>query len=198
MATKPRQPRPPRAIPTWHATGAEHEAAVAATGARYAADLDGEPPHWVIRDRETGEIAEHCPNAQASEVEERAALLNRGEPTRADNIRWGTYTTKRMRPGNGVKDGAIALRGGLTMPSATECVERLVRNVIPKIPRDLELYKATEKSLDRATLTGWLADVIEPRVWAAFMEHPRFEQFINSVSEQLRYTYGIRRANDRQ
>jgi hypothetical protein len=153
--------------------------------------------HWIIRDCKTGEI-EHCPTVQGSEVMDRVALLNRGTPTRADNQSWGKLTTERARrPGKGVKDGAVTLQGGLTMPSPTECVERLVRGVRPEIADELWAYKTADRSLDRTTLKGLLAQVIEPRVWAAFKGHQRFERFVNAVSEQLRVNFGIRRANDR-
>ena len=158
----------------------------------------GELGPWVIMDRETGEIVERCPTVQGSEVRERAALLSRGTPTRADNQSWGKLTKERAQPGKGVKDGAITLRGGLRMPSPTECVERLVRGVNPEIVSKLRDYSVTGNVLDLKTLKRFLAQVVDPRVWTAFAEHRQFERFVNSVSQRLYEKFEIRRANDRR
>jgi hypothetical protein len=153
---------------------------------------------WVIVDRETGKTVERCPTVQGSEVRERAALLSRGTPTRSDNQSWGKLTKERARPGRGVKDGAIALRGGLQMPSPTECVERLVMGANPEIVAEIKAYQTTGNVLNLATLRDFLAQVVDPRAWAAFAEHRQFERFINSVSQRLYEKFGIRRANDRR
>ena len=106
-----------RAMPAQHATWREREAAATVHGDQFVADLDGEAPHmhWVIRERETGEIVQRCPTVTKSEVEARVALLNQGTPTRADNIAWG-----KLRKGGRRVQSADAAQ--LT---ATEWVERL-------------------------------------------------------------------------
>jgi hypothetical protein len=174
MARKPRaQP-----IPPWHSTGAAHEAAIAAAGDRYVADLDGTPAHWVIRDRQTGSVVQHCHEAHKSEVEARAALLSRGEPTRADNIAWG----KQTRPGRSAKDAASS-----TYLTPTQWIERLVNDPTGDAWAALQAYVTERRSLTLTALRELLGKVGP--------EGAITEKALEAISKQLERKFGVRRAD---
>ncbi len=167
---KARQKRT-RAIPEQYATWREREAAADAARVRFVADLNGDAPHmyWVIRNRETGEV-ERCPTVTKSEVEARVAVLNAGEPTRADNQSWGKLT----KVGRRVKSADSA------QLSATEWVERLVSD-----PRTSAVLHS-DATISPTKLRELMAAVDEGE------RQVISEELFGSVAQQLYRKFGAR------
>jgi len=127
--------------------------------------------HWVIRDRKTGDV-EHCHTVMKSEVEARAALLNRGALTVGDRRSWGVLT----KAGRRVKSDSL---------SAAEWVERLIGD--PRTAALLRVYVRRDRPMRLVAVRRLLRKV----------GARRFDDFfIESVSKRL-VPFGVRRADER-
>jgi hypothetical protein len=169
----------PRAIPVQHETG--RASAAAATG-EYVAGLAGPDSFWwVIKRRATGEIVEHCKGVHMSEIDARVAVLNRGQPTAAENRSWGILNQEgpRREPKRRYRNDT-----GLT---TTQWVERLYGDT--RVNPVLRAYVASKRSLNLVTLKGLLRRVDGAR--------PEFtEEMLESISQQLYTKFDIHRAEE--
>jgi hypothetical protein len=190
MAAK-RKPRP-RAIPPGYATWAQREAVAERAGVEYVADLDGIPPHasgpWIIRRRTAGkkiiewEIVDRAPGAHKSEVDDRVAVLNRGNPTVGENRSWGTLKKSAVRrePGRVHKN--------LSGLSVTQWVERLYTDgETSAVLRD---YVASKRSLTFETLRTLLLSVGTP-------DEEFTDELLDAISKQLDRKFQVRRKQRR-
>jgi hypothetical protein len=167
----------------------------------YVADIGGTAPYatgpWIIRQRVAGKpmrewpIIDSAPGAHKSEVEARVAVLNRGNPTRPENISWGRLKKAGARHAPKQK---YANHSGLTV---TQWIERLYAD--PKTSAVLRDYAARKASLTAATLRGLLDSVDEAAQFAGGkrrLDHEFTDKLIAAISIDLWEKFGIHRAEE--
>lgn len=207
MATSKKPPKTEDEARAFHASPDKWEqrgdATVDDAPVQYVADIDGVPPHacgpWIIRQRVAGKpmrewpIIARAPGAHKSEVEDRVAVLNRGNPTAGENRSWGRLKkpgprkvpakiSRGERRGKPKTDWAKA--SGL---SVTQWVERLYAD--PKTSAVLREYAARELSLTVETLREMLDSVDE-------LHRDLPDELLNAIAIQLWTKFGIRRAEE--
>ncbi len=195
-----RRKQEPRAIPPKYPTWSQREAAAESAGVEYIADLDGVAPrmYWVIRRRTPSksmgnwDIVEHCYTVTKSEIEARVAVLNRGNPTRGENIAWGKLT----------KSGRRVRASDSGQLSVTEWVERLYDY---KVTSDiLREYKSSMR-LDTLRYLLSKVDEFEPYQPIDLENIPARSSYtsaridgdmLEAISQQIYRKFGISRARD--